>query len=141
MTTKLAPPAARRRALKQHYDSKPLQARLQQLLKAHNESYREAALRSSLDHQALGRVLRVGMRPAIQTCILLADHFDINPNELITLAGHAPLKMFEVKAIKGQPLPPEVAELALKIASIQGAATRKAVVQAASLLLAKYFNV
>ena len=29
-------------------------------------------------------------------CILLADHLGVNPNELLTLAGRPPIKVFEI---------------------------------------------
>ena len=64
------------------YDPAPMQKRIEELLKQHNESFREASLSSGLDHQAIRRI-RAGYRPQIPVCILLADHFGINPNELL----------------------------------------------------------
>jgi transcriptional regulator with XRE-family HTH domain len=140
MTKRPAPPTARRRALKKRYDPLPLRKRLEQLLAERNESYREAALRSGLDHQAVRRILSAGQRPAIQTCILLADHFDVNPNEFLELAGHPPLKMFDAQAASARRLPPEAIDVALDLARIPRPGTRKAVAQAIRTLLKQYFD-
>ncbi len=140
MAARTPPPTARRRALKRRYDPKPLKARVEQLLEGHNESYREAALRAGLDHQAVRRILSVGQRPAIQTCILLADHFGVNPNEFLELAGHPLLKVFEVKAVNTERLPPEAVDVALDLARISNPRTRKAVASAIRTLLKQYFE-
>ncbi len=140
MAKRTPPPTARRRALKKRYDPQPLKARVEQLLKEHNESYREAALRAGLDHQAVRRILSVGQRPAVQTCILLADHFEVNPNEFLELAGHPPLKVLDVKAVNAQRLPTEAVEVALAIARIPNPRTRKAVASAIHTLLQQYFE-
>ena len=140
MAERMPPPTARRRALQKRYDPKPLKARIEQLLIEHNESYREAALRSGLDHQAVRRILSVGQRPAVQTCILLADHFDVNPNEFLELAGHLPLKMFNVQNVTAQRLPREAVDVALDVARISNPGTRKAVASAIRTLLQRYFE-
>ena len=108
---------ARRRSYESHYDPKPLISRLQALLKKHNESYREAALRSRLDHQAIRRVLS-GQRPSIPACILLADHFGVNPNEFLGLAGLPELKAFDIQTASPDGLPPEAVDVARDIARI-----------------------
>lgn len=140
MAERTPPPTARRRALKKRYDPEPLKARVEQLLEEHNESYREAALRAGLDHQAVRRILSVGQRPAIQTCILLADHFEVNPNELLELAGHPSLKVFDLKAVNAQRLPREAVDVALAIARLPNPRTRKAVAKAIQTLIEQYFE-
>ncbi len=140
MADRTPPPTVRRRALKKRYDPQPLRTRVEQLLTERNESYREAALRAGLDHQAVRRILSVGQRPAISTCILLADHFDLNPNEFLELAGHPPLKVFEVNAVNAQRLPPEAIAAALEIARIPNPRTRKAVAQAIQALIQQFFG-
>ncbi len=140
MADRTPPPTTRRRALKKRYNPEPLRTRVEQLLTEHNESYREAALRAGLDHQAVRRILSVGQRPAVQTCILLADHFDLNPNEFLELAGHPPLKVFEVKAANAQRLPREAVDVALALANIANPHTRKAVSAAIVALLQQFFE-
>jgi len=140
MADRTPPPTARRRALKKRYDPQPLRARVEQLLADHNESYREAALRAGLDHQAVRRILSVGQRPAVQTCILLADHFDLNPNEFLELAGHPPLKVFEIKATNAQRLPHEAVDVAVALARLSNPRTRKAVSAAILALLQQFFE-
>ena len=133
-------PAARRLARQKKFDGTQLAARLQALLDQRNESYREAALAAGLDHQAVGRILREKMRPMVQTCILLANHFDINPNELLMLAGYAPLKVFDIQTATAEHLPPEAVEVALDIAKITDPGTRRKVASAIRALLSKYFE-
>ena len=88
MPKKLAPPTERRLAKKpSQYNSKPFITRIHRLLEERNESYREAALASSSDHQALHRYLTGYRRPHMHACILLADHFGVNPNEFLQLAN------------------------------------------------------
>ena len=140
MADRTPPPTARRRALKKRYNPEPLRTRVEQLLVEHNESYREAALRAGLDHQAVRRILSVGQRPAVQTCILLADHFDLNPNEFLELAGHPILKVFEVKAANAERLPREAIDVALALARLSNPSTRKAVSAAILALLQQFFE-
>ena len=79
----------RQRARKKEYDPQPLVDRILELLEERNESYRQASLASNLDHQAINRI-RKGQRPSpISTCILLADHFEINPSSWMTSVDHA----------------------------------------------------
>ena len=115
---------ARRRTRDSGYDPQPFIARLNELLKKHKESYREAALSSGLDHQAVRRIL-AGQQPSMTNSILLADHFRINPNEFLTLAGWPTLKAFDTQAISQEQLPPEVVEVALSLAKITNPGTRK----------------
>src|SRR5512136_2790393 len=94
----IAKAARRTRAIK--YDPAPLKERIDELLKQHKESFREAALSSGLDHQAIRRI-RAGYRPNMPVCILLADHWEINPNELLMLAGWPALKAFDIHTESG----------------------------------------
>lgn len=99
-------------------------ARLRELLDRHNESLREASLRAGLKHQAV-RCIMEGQRPAMHICILLADHFKINPNELLALAGWPPLQVFGVRSLRGVDLPPEAFEVTQALASITDPEMRK----------------
>ena len=100
----------RLKARQENYDPQPLIERILELCKQRNESYREASLASNLDHQAINRI-RGGQRPLIQNCIQLADHFEINPNELLMLAKWPPLKAFDIHAESVENLPPEAVEV------------------------------
>ena len=85
---------ARRRTRDSGYEPQPFIARLNELLKKNKESYREAALSSGLDHQAVRRIL-AGQQPSMTNCILLADHFGVNPNEFCNCSGIS-LKNFNI---------------------------------------------
>lgn len=121
------------------YDPEPLKNRILQLLEQKNETYREASLDSGLDHQAVRRIL-AGARPAMHICILMADHFDVNPNEFLELAGWPTLKAFDIRTASAENLPAEAVDVAVEIARIPNPGTRKAVAEAILTLVKKYFE-
>lgn len=129
----------RRQGLESKYDHDQLVGRIQSLLKEHNESYREASLKSDLDHQAIRRVIS-GQRPAITACILLANHWGVHPNELITLAGWPSLSIFDIETTSAEKLPPEAVEVAQAVAKIGEPNKRKRVAEAILTLMSKYFE-
>jgi hypothetical protein len=133
----IAKATRRTRAIK--YDPAPLKQRIDELLKQHKESFREAALSSGLDHQAIRRI-RAGNRPNMPVCILLADHWGINPNELLMLAGWPTLKAFDIHTESAEHLPPEAVQVAKEIARIPNPGTRKTVAEAILVLVRKYFE-
>ncbi len=130
----------RLRAYKTEYDPEPLRERVMQLLEDKNETYREASLDSGLDHQAIRRILG-GRRPAMHICILFADHFGVNPNEFLELAGWPRLKAFDIPTAGAQNLPAETVDVAMQLAKISNPAKRKQVAQAMILLIKEYFDV
>lgn len=130
---------AKRLARTQPYDSQPMIQRIEELLKQHNESFREASLDAGLDHQAIRRI-RAGFRPGLEVCILLADHFSINPNELLQLASWPTLKAFDIHTESAENLPPEAVSVAKEIARIPDPGMRKQVAEAILVLVKKYFN-
>ena len=130
---------ARREAIHATFDPEPLIARIKELLKKHNESYREASLRTGLDHQAIRRILS-GQKPQMHVCILLADHFGVNPNEILQLAGWPTLKAFDVSVVDMVNLPPEATEVALAVAKISEPGVRREVADAILTLTKKYFS-
>lgn len=134
-------PIAKRKKIsyERPYNPTPVVKRLKELLEKHNESYRETALACGLDHQAVRRILE-GYRPSMPTCILLANHFDINPNELLDLAGQPTLKAFEIQTANAEHLPPEAVDVAFKLSKIREPGMRKQVADAIMVLLQKYFE-
>jgi transcriptional regulator with XRE-family HTH domain len=129
----------KRKAREKIFDPEPLMARLRELMKNHNESYRESSLRSGLDEQAVRRIL-AGQRPNITSCVLMANHFGIDPNEFITLAGWPEIDVFKVKTVSADALPPEAVEVAMEIAKIADSGLRRQVADAIKLLLSKHFD-
>lgn len=130
---------ARRRTRDSGYEPQPFIARLNELLKKNKESYREAALSSGLDHQAVRRIL-AGQQPSMTNCILLADHFRINPNEFLSLAGWPTLKAFDSQAISQEQLPIEVVEVALSLAKVANPGVRKDIATSFLTLINKCNN-
>ena len=130
---------ARRNARMEPFDSVTFNRRLDELLKQHKDSFREASLKSGLDHQAIRRI-RAGYRPQMHTCILLADHFGINPNEILQLAGWPTLKAFDIHTESAENLPPEAVSVAKEIARIPNPGMRKEVAQAILTLVHKFIE-
>lgn len=130
---------AKRQAMNAEFDPEALTQRIKKLLDYRNESLREAALGSGLDHQALRRFM-AGQRPNMIACILLADHFGVNPNEFLQMAGWPTLRAFEIQVASADNLPPEAVEVAKDIARISDPGVRKLVTEALRTLLVKYFE-
>ncbi len=130
---------ARRQTRSKEFNPEPLRNRIQELLAVNKESYREVSLKAGVDHQAVFRLME-GHRPAMHICIMLADYFKINPNELLLLADWPPLRAFEVHEPRAEHLPPEALDVALDIAKIQEDELRKQVSAAIRTLLQKYFS-
>jgi transcriptional regulator with XRE-family HTH domain len=112
------------------YDRAALADYLDQLRQAHNESFREASLAAGLDHGAMLRYVKKRSRPTRESCITLADHFGVNPNEILTRAGYDPLQIFDRSLVDPGALAPEVEELAAYLNSLSPPARRREVCQA-----------
>ena len=130
---------AQREAKNKPFDLGPFIARLNELMEKHNESYREAGMNAGLDHQAIRRILS-GQRPAMVNCILLADHYGVNPNEFLELAGWPTLKVFDVRGLETDRLPPEAVDVALALSRVPDPGVRKQLATAVITLLQKHFE-
>ena len=130
---------AQREAKNKPFDLGPFITRLNELMEKHNESYREAGMNAGLDHQAIRRILS-GQRPAMVNCILLADHYGVNPNEFLELAGWPTLKVFDVRGLETNRLPPESVDVALALSRVPDPGVRKQLATAVITLLQKYFE-
>ena len=117
------------------YDRSALAEYLDELRQDHNESFREAALRSGLDHGALLRYVKKHQRPTRESCIAIADHFGVNPNEILTRAGYDPLHFFDRSLVDPQALAPEVEEIAIYLNRLSPLARRREVCQAVRALV------
>jgi len=125
---------------KQVYDPEPLKKCLEALLAEHNESYREASMRSDLDHQALRRYVVLGKRPTRQSLLALADHFGANPNDLLALAGYPPMEIFERVAVDPGSLPSDVRPLLNDLQSIPDPVLRRRLVESIRVLIAGHLK-
>lgn len=122
------------------YDPAPLVAALEGLLAERNESYREAALRSGLDHSAVRRYVCEKRRPSREALLALGDHFGVNPNELLKLAGYAPLRMFERSTEDLGGVSVDVRELVDELERIGDPVLRRRLVEAIRLLIGGYLS-
>lgn len=107
------------------YDQEQFVAFLTRLLEERNETYREAAMRSGLDRSAVWRFLHQGKRPHRDACILLAQHFELNPNEMLAAAGYEPIPLFDLSLTDPGEFPPEVKALAQALTAIPDPARRR----------------
>jgi hypothetical protein len=122
------------------YDPTHLVATLEGLLAEHNESSREASLRAGLDHGSMRRYLRDGKRPSMNALLLLADHFGLNPNELLVLAGYPALGLFERVPADLDGLSPDVRLLVEDLERIADPVLRRRLVEAIRLLVAGFLR-
>jgi hypothetical protein len=125
---------------KQVYDPEPLKECLEALLAEHNKSHREASIRSDLDHQALRRYVVLGKRPMRQSLLALADHFGVNPNDLLVLAGYPPMKIFERVAVDPESLPSDVRPLLNDLQGIPDPVLRRRLVESIRVLIAGHLK-
>lgn len=93
------------------YDRAAFAAYLSELLEARNESMREASLAAGLNHSAVNRFITDRQRPTRESCIALADHFGLNPNEMLERAGYEPMHFFDRSLVDPEAMPPDVLEL------------------------------
>lgn len=107
---------------------------LERLRQERNESYREASIAAGLDHGALHRFIKTDRRPNRESCIALAHHFEINPNELLVAAGHEPLPWFDPSLTDPHDYPFEVKQVAEALLRIQSPGLRREVCQAMAAL-------
>ena len=106
------------------YNPEPFIQRIKELLEKRGESAREAAIKAALTPRAVQYFLH-GRRPNMTSCLLLAEHFDINPNELLELAGWPTMRIFDIRDARAMSLPPEVVDVAVRLGRIQNIAQRK----------------
>ncbi len=64
------------------------------------------------------------------SCILLANYFDVNPNELLELAGWPRLKSFDLLGASAENLPPEAVDVALSLSRISSPGKRRKLARA-----------
>lgn len=117
------------------YDREAFAAYLEGLRQEANESYRGASIAAGLDHGALRRYVKEHGRPTRESCIALADHFGVNPNELLTRAGYEAMHFFDRSLVDPSAYPPEVEEVASELARVEPATWRREVCRAVVELL------
>jgi len=125
---------------KQQYDPKPFQELLRMLLSKSGESYRQASLAAGLPHNAIFKYLVKGVRPRRDACVALADHFGVNPNDLLQAAGYEPLHFFNRPSTKPGEMSPEIRELAAQLQQIKDPVARRRVMEVIETLVNAYLQ-
>ena len=100
------------------YDREQFVTFVTQLLEERNETYREAAIKAGLDRSSVWRFLHKSTRPYRDACILRAQHFGVNPNEMLTAAGYDPMPLFDLSLADPNEHPPEVKALAQALTDV-----------------------
>ena len=75
------------------YDPDRFRAFLADLVRQTDETCEAASLAAGLDRGAVARFMQ-GARPNRIACVQLAEHFGVNPNEMLQAAGYEPLSFF-----------------------------------------------
>jgi len=122
------------------YDPEPLVRMLEHLRHERNESYREASLRAGLDQEAVRRYCVRKQRPQMQALIVLADHYGVNPNELLQAAGYRPLLLFKRVEVDPDSLSSDVKELVDDLSQIADPVLRRRIVKAVRVLVSGYLG-
>lgn len=125
----------RRGSRRTGYDPSEFIPYLKRLLAERNESYRQASLGAGLDRGAVWRFIEQETRPHRDACILLAQHFGVNPNEMLQAAGYEPIPLFDLSLADPDEYPPEVKAVARALARIAEPERRRAVCEAVRVLL------
>ena len=120
------------------YNPQPLVEMLEYLRAERNESYRAASLNAGLDAETMRRYCVLKQRPQMQALIVLADHYEVNPNDLLQAAGYRPLKLFERALVDPESVPSDVKELMDDLSRIADPVLRRRVVESIRLLIAGY---
>ena len=113
---------------------RPWAVLLEELCRARNESYRQASLAAGLDHGAVHRFVKGNQRPHRESCIALAHHFGLNPNEILVAAGHEPLPWFDPSLTHPGDYPFEVKQVAEALIHIANPRLRREVCEAVQAL-------
>lgn len=124
-----------RRSRRAGYDPSVFIPYLRRLLAERNESYREASLGAGLDRSAVWRFIEQETRPHRDACILLAQHFGVNPNEMLQAAGYDPIPLFDLSLADPDEYPPEVKAVAQALARIEDPERRRAACEAVHVLV------
>jgi len=110
------------------------------LLSKSGESYRQASLAAGLPHNAIFKYLVKGVRPRRDACVALADHFGVNPNDLLQAAGYEPLRLFDRSSTKPGEMSPEMQELFAQIQQIEDPIVRRRMMEAIAALADAYLR-
>ena len=117
------------------YDRAAFSDFLRGLLEENNLSMREASIKSGMTHGSMSRFITKHDRPTRESCIIIADYFGKNPNEVLPLAGYDPMHLFDQSLIHPDALPIEVAVLARYLSQVQPIARRRKLCQTIQGLL------
>jgi len=123
----------------QQYDPEPFRQLLVELLKKTGESYRKASLAAGLPSNAISKYMS-GLRPSQRACVALADHFGVNPNELLQAAGYEPLRIFDRSLMQSGEMSPEMQEVFAQIQQIEDPIVRRRMLEAIATLIDAYLR-
>jgi len=91
---------------------------LKNLVESRHTTMRQASLQAGLDHGAVGRFTR-GRRPSRDSCLLLAEVFEVDPNEMLARAGYEPMPIVDRTLIDPNEFPPDIKAFATELMAFE----------------------
>lgn len=91
---------------------------LKELVVSRHTTMRHASLQAGLDHGAVGRFTR-GRRPSRDSCLLMAEVFEVDPNEMLARAGYDPMPIVDRTLIDPGEFPPDVKAFATQMMALE----------------------
>jgi len=122
------------------YEAKKFKALLEKLLQATGESYRQASEAAGLDSSAVSRYM-TGTRPSRGACIALADHFRMNPNDMLLTAGYEPLRFFDRQEVDLSQVRPRTARILEKLERITDPEVRDRLYEVIDVVLDSHLQI
>lgn len=114
------------------YDPQPLIDLIQRKMELYEETERGLCDEIGVDKGTIRRI-REGQRPSMTTLILLANHWQVPPNEMLVLGGWPRLAFFESE--KETVFSPDVVEVARTLEEIKNQEDRARVLRVIHSLL------
>ena len=110
------------------YDPDRFRAFLADLIRQTDETYEAASLAAGLDGGAVARFMQ-GTQPNHVACVQLAEHFGVNPNEMLQAAGYGPISFFTEGPVDESCMNLEIEEIMERIGRIKDPLRRRWVIR------------
>ncbi len=87
---------------------------LKTLLEKRDVSMRKASLEAGLNHGAIGSFVR-GRRPHRDSCLIMAEYFNVDPQDMLAMAGYEPMPLVDRSLIDPNEFPPDIKEFSAEL--------------------------
>lgn len=117
-----------------NYDAQSFSRYLQTMVEQSGSTMRKVSLAAGLNHGAVGNFVRKHRRPHRDSCLLLAEVLKVDPNEMLKMAGYAPMPLVDRSMIDPNDFPADVKSFAAKLTAI-APVRRKEIIEGLTRLL------